>query len=609
MMSHSWALANTKVFSRHNLKFGAEARLLINNTNQQGRGVGDYTFGTNFTQGPNALSASSTAGDGFASYLLGLGSGTLTHNFKIINTKSEYWAGYIQDDWKVSSKLTVNLGLRYDLFLPRIERYNRQNYIDLTATNPLAGPSGIASLKGGLVFTGVNGTPRTQTDTNYNNLAPRVGFAYQVANRLVLRGAAGIFYTNQPTEAAATVGATGFRTDSPYLGTLDGVTPYNYLSDPFPGDVFLPVSGSSLGLLTSVGQSISAPFRASHSSYMENYNFGVQYQLPSNWLIDVAYSGSHGLNLIWSPSYNQLPVSTLALGSRLLQNVPNPFFGLISSGSLSTQQVQQRYLMAPYPEFTGVAWGYQPGATSRYNSIQLRVEKRFTQSLTLLAAFTGSKLMDDGSSNNTSNFNGSGTSQDANNRHDDWSLSTADVSSRFVFSGVYSLPFGRGRRFGHGLNKWADLVAGGWQANAIVTFQTGVPLALSATNVANIFNPGERPNNNGNSALLSGSVQDRLNRYFDTSVFSQPATYTLGNVSRTLPDVRSPGLRNFDISLFKDFKLRESLVLEFRAESFNALNTPQFGGPNTSVTSTAFGVISSQANAPRQNQMALRIRF
>jgi len=339
----------------------------------------------------------------------------------------------------------------------------------------------------------VNGTPRTQTDTNYNNLAPRAGFAYQLANRLVLRGAAGIFYTNQPTEAAATVGATGFRTDSPYLGTLDGVTPYNYLSDPFPGDVFLPVSGSSLGLLTSVGQSISAPFRASHSSYMENYNFGVQYQLPSNWLIDVAYSGSHGLNLIWSPSYNQLPVSTLSLGSRLLQNVPNPFFGLISSGSLSTQQVQQRYLMAPYPEFTGVAWGYQPGATSRYNSIQIRVEKRFTQSLTLLAAFTGSKLMDDGSSNNTSNFNGSGTSQDANNRHDDWSLSTADVSSRFVFSGVYSLPFGRGRRFGHGLNKWADLVAGGWQANAIVTFQTGVPLALSATNVANIFNPGERP--------------------------------------------------------------------------------------------------------------------
>jgi hypothetical protein len=189
MMSHSWALANTKVFSRHTLKFGAEARLLINNTNQQGRGVGDYSFGANFTQGPNALSASSTAGDGFASYLLGLGSGTLTHNFKIINTKSQYWAGYVQDDWKISSRLTLNLGLRYDLFLPRIERYNRQNYIDLTIPSPLAGPSGSANLKGGLVFTGVNGTPRTQMDTNYNNLAPRLGFAYQLNKRAVIRGA------------------------------------------------------------------------------------------------------------------------------------------------------------------------------------------------------------------------------------------------------------------------------------------------------------------------------------------------------------------------------------------------------------------------------------
>jgi hypothetical protein len=405
------------------------------------------------------------------------------------------------------------------------------------------------------------------------------------------------------------VGATGFRTDSPYLGTLDGVTPYNYLSDPFPGGVFLPVTGSSLGLLTSVGQTISAPFRKSPSSYMENYNLSVQYQLPSNWLVEVGYAGSHGLNLIWSPSYDQLPVDTLALGPAPLQNVNNPFYGLISSGPLSTQQVQRRYLLAPYPQFTGVSWGYQPGATSRYDSVQIRVEKRLTQSLSLLASFRGSKMLDDASSNNTSNFNGSGTSQDANNRHSDWSLSTADVSSRFVFSGVYSLLFGRGQRFGAGWSQWADLVLGGWQANGIVTFQTGAPLALSASNVANIFNPGERPNNNGKSAKLDGSVQSRLNRYFDTSVFSQPATYTLGNVARTLPDVRSPGLRNFDLSLFKDFKLREKLVLEFRAESFNAFNTPQFGGPNGSVTSTSFGVISSQANAPRQNQLAMKVKF
>jgi hypothetical protein len=238
----------------------------------------------------------------------------------------------------------------------------------------------------------------------------------------------------------------------------------------------------------------------------------------------------------------------------------------------------------------------------------MRVEKRFSGGLTLLASFTGGKLMDDASSNN-GNFNSNGTSQDANNRHGEWSLSTADISSRLVISGVYSLPFGRGKHFGKTWSRWQDAFLGGWQFNGIATFQTGIPLSLSASNVANIFNPGSRPNNNGNSAKLSGSVQSRLNRYFDTSVFSQPATYTLGNVSRTLPDVRNPGVSSFDLSLFKDFKLTEKVSLEFRAESFNAFNRPVFGGPNTSVTSTAFGLISSQANSPRQNQFALKIQF
>ncbi|MGH9665516.1 MAG: carboxypeptidase regulatory-like domain-containing protein, partial [Bryobacteraceae bacterium] len=562
IVSHSWALANTKVFSRHTLKFGAEARLLINDTDQKGRATGDFSFGTNFTQGPNALSSSSTAGDGFASLMLGLGSGTLTHNFKIIDTNSRYWAGYLQDDWKVTDKLTLNLGMRYELFLPRTERHDRQNFMDLTIASPLAGPSGVADLTGGLVYVGVNGEPRTQVDTNYKNFAPRFGFAYRAMKSTVVRGGYGIFYATQPSEAAATVGATGFRTDTPYLGTLDSVTPNDYLSDPFPGDVFLPVTGSALGLLTNVGQTISAPLRSSPSTYMQNWNLGIQRQLPGSWVVDVSYVGSRGVDLIWNPSFNQLPVEDLRLGSQLLQNVNNPFYGLItSSGPLSGKQAQLRYLLAPYPQFTGVAWGYQPGASSNYNSVQIRVEKRFSHDLGAIVSFTGSKLMDDASSNNTGNFNGSGTSQDANNRRGDYSLSTIDVSRRLVASFVYSLPFGHRKRFGSNWNRFTDATLGGWQINGIASFQNGVPLALSASNVANIFNPGERPNNNGQSAALSGSVESRLNQYFNTSVFSQPATYTLGNVSRTLPDVRTPGLRNFDISLFKNFILTERFML------------------------------------------------
>ena len=610
LMSHIWSLANTKVFPVHTLKFGVEARLMINNALQDGRATGDYQFGANLTTGPDALAASSTAGDGYASFLLGLGSGTLSHNLKNVATNSRYWGAYFQDDWKASNRLTVNLGLRYDLFLPRTERFNRANYLDLSAPSPLAGPAGIPDLQGGLAYVGIDGRDREQTITNYLNFSPRIGFAYQAANRLVLRAAYGIFFTNQPSAAASTEGDNGYRTDTPYYGTLNGYSPNNYISDPFPGAGFLPVTGNSLGLLTNVGQAISAPLREAPSTYVQNWNFGVQYQLPGDWLLDVAYAGSRGVDLVWGPSFNQLPVSDLALGSQLLQNVNNPFYGLITGSTpLAGKQVQRRYLLAPYPQFTNVAWGYQPGASSAYHSIQVKVNKRFGNGLSLLLSFTGGKTLDDASSNNTSNFNGTGVSQDAYNRRADWSLSTIDVSKRLVLSGVYELPFGHKRHWGNSWNRATDLFLGGWQANGIFTAQTGVPLALSATNVANIFNPGERPNNNGQSALLTGRVQDRLNEYFDTSVFSQPANYTLGNVSRTLPDVRSPGIASLDFSVFKNFAVSERLTLEFRAESFNLTNTPQFGTPQTGVTSSTFGVISSQANAPRQNQFALKLLF
>ena len=217
--------------------------------------------------------------------------------------------------------------------------------------------------------------------------------------------------------------------------------------------------------------------------------------------------------------------------------------------------------------------------------------------------------MDDSSSNNTGNFNGNGTVQDYYNRKGEWSLSTFDVSRRLVASAVYSLPFGRKKQFGANWNRLMDAVLGGWQANGIFSWQTGLPLTLSASNAANIFNPGVRPNNNGASGVLSGSVESRLNRYFNTSVFSQPEPYTFGNVSRTSPDIRTPAARNLDLSLFKNFAVNERLKVEFRAESFNAFNTPVFGGPNNNVSSGSFGVISSQANSPRQMQMALKLLF
>ncbi len=609
MVTQSWALANTKTLSRHTLKFGAEVRALTNNLNQTGRSTGDYSFSTALTQGPNAQVASSTSGDDYASFLLGLAGGTLTHNFKIDDTTSQYVAGFFQDGWKVNDKLTLNLGFRYELFIPRVERHDRDVYLDFSSPSPLAGPSGISTLKGGLQYVGVNGNPRSQFDTPWRNLSPRFGFAFQPTKRIVVRGGYGIFYSLSETEAAGTVSQTGFRTDSTVYGTIDGLTPAYYLSNPFAGG-FVPVTKSSLGLATATGTSISGPLRYAPTPYNQSYNLGVQYQLPGDWLVEASYTGSRGVQLLWNVGFNQLPASDLSLGSQLLQTVKNPFYGVITNtGPLSTPTTQLRYLLAPYPQFTGVGWGYQPGASSDYNALILRAEKRFTRDLGLLVSFTKGKSMDDSSSNNTGNFNGNGTQQDYNNRHGDWSLSTFDVSKRFVGSFVYSLPFGRKKQFGTNWNRITDAFLGGWQANGIVTLQNGLPLAPSASNVANIFNAGDRPNNNGTSGALSGSVESRLAKYFNTSVFSQPAPYTFGNVARTLGDIRIPGSENFDLSLFKHFTITERLTLEFRAESFNAFNTPAFGGPNASVTSSSFGVITTQANAPRQNQMALKLIF
>lgn len=609
MMTQSWSLANTKVFSRHTLKFGAEVRALTNNVDQEGRSTGDYSFSAALTQGPNALTSSSTSGDPFASFLLGLGGGTLTHNFKIIDTVSQYVAGYIQDDWKASSRLTLNLGLRYDLFNPRTERHDRMTFLDLTASSPLAGPSGLTNLMGGLGYVGANGNSRQQNVAYYKNFAPRIGLAYQAAKQVVIRSGFGLFYQDSPNEAAATVNQTGYRSDSTFYGTIDGVTPAYTLSNPFPQG-FVPVTGSSLGLLTGVGTGIAAPYQSSPTPYSENWNFDVQYQLPHNWLIDTAYVGNHGVDLTYTGQINQLPDQDLALGSKLLTTVPNPVYGLITaSGPLSGQTVQERYLLAPYPQFTSVQVVNAEGATSSYNALQLRLDKRFSNNLTMLLSFTGGKMLDDWSSNNTSNFNGDGTNQDAYNLRNDWSNSTADVSKRFVGSFVYSLPFGNKQRFGAHWNRFTDAILGGWQANGIFTAQTGTPLALTASNNANIFNPGERPNTNGQDAGLNGSVESRLNEFFNVSDFSQPATYTYGNVARTLPNIRGPGLRNLDFSLFKNFNITERWQLEFRAESFNAFNTPQFGNPNTSVTSSSFGVITTQANSPRQTQLALKILF
>jgi hypothetical protein len=610
--SHVLSANSTKVLSKHVLKAGYEVRMLRVNTLQAGASSGNYSFTRALTQGPDPNRATNVAGDGVASLLLGLGSGTFTKQFKNVATTSWYHGFYFADDWKVTRKLTLNLGLRYELQAPREERYNRLNIFNPYAPSPLAGPSGITGLAGGLEFVGVDGRSRKQYSTQTTNVAPRFGFAWEVGRSTVLRGGYGIFFAPSMRSAAGTVSNTGYRSDSTYAGSLDGITPNTYLRNPFPNG-FTPISGSSQGLLTGIGSPLVVELLGDNTvPYSQNWNFNVQRQLPGGILVETAYVGSRGLHLNQSGegdyNLNQLRLEQLALGTRLQQQVRNPFFGLISTGPLSQANIPFGFLQRPFPQFVSVTGQYLTGSSSIYHSFQMKVEKRFSAGFSLLASFTGAKLIDDHAM--ISNVGRDASIQYIYNRSAERAVSPQDVARSLVVSYVYEIPVGRGRRFGKSWNRAMDAIFGEWQINGITTFQTGQPLAISTQDTSGSGGvAGFRPHNSGESAKLTGPAQQRLSRYFNTSVFAQPAPFTFGTTGRTLPDVRGPGVANYDFSVFKDFVIVERMTLQFRAETFNLFNRVQFGFPNSNLSSGQIGVISSQANSPRQIQFGLKLLF
>ena len=589
----------TKSHGKHTIKTGTDIRLMRVNV-FEARSASDYSFGRGMTQGPNPQQSSSTAGNGFASLLLGTGSGgTLAANYKNVSTQSLYVAGYIHDDWRVTSKLSLSIGLRWDVDLPRTERYNRTNIFDPKVATPAA--QAIPGITGGLVFVGVNGQPRTQFTADKNNIAPRFGLSWQFMPRTVLRLGYAHVYGPSQQAAAGTIGTMGFRVDSTWVATIDGINPVNPLRNPYP--LGIPAAtGSARGVLTQFGDRIEATTTDIVSPWTRQMNLNIQRELPFGTLLEVAYVGTRGFYLHRNDegglSLNQLDPKYMALGSKLSEQVDNPFFGKFSGGVLSGAKTTRAQLLRPYPQFTDIIPIYSVGASSFYHSLQVSANKRFTKGLQMQFAYTWGKSLDDGLSH-----------QDSYNIRADRALSDIDIAHRVVIMGVYELPFGRGRHYGSSMSKWMDLAIGSWQMNGIANFSTGTPIGISASNNAGIFNQVIRANSNGKSGLLTGPVQDRLLKYFDTSVYSQPTAFTFGNMGPRLPDIRNDGVYNWDLSLFKDFRITERVKIQFRGEFLNAFNTPRFSGPNTSVTSSTFGAITSQANAPRQIQFGLKLLF
>jgi hypothetical protein len=550
---------------------------------------------------------------GTASFLLGAGDFGFNYTGGPDEINSfRYYGGYLQDDWKVSHRLTLNLGLRYDYETPWRERFNRITGWDPTAQSPLQ-VAGL-NLVGGLDFPGTNGISRYQFDPDKRTgWQPRLGFAYAVRPSTVLRGGYGLFMG--PVIGTGYNGngvpATGYQGSTPWVTTLNGVNPLNLLSNPFPQG-FTYATGSSLGLATDLGQSVVAMDRSRHTSYAEGWNLDIQQLFPKQVLFDLAYVGSHGVHLYGDYNANQLPDKDLALGSQLNNLVPNPFYGKITSGSLSGPTVAQSQLLLPYPQFTGVTLGDGSfyGA-SEYNALQLKVERRFQNGFSILGSYTWSKLMDNVQPNNGfpgGSFAG-GAPQDWDNLRGEWALATFDTPQYIAINGIYDLPFGEERRFAH-QNRLANYLIGGWQLNGISSVVSGTPqqVFMSANTLYN-YGGTQRANWNGKNPIPNTSIKDRLNQYFDVSDFSNPGAFTYGNSPRTLGALRSPGLVDLDLSGVKNTPLFEGWILQFRAEAFNIFNHPQFGPPDTALGDGTTGVISSQVNAPRELQFALKLLF
>ena len=609
--ANNWSESASLTWIKGNstIKFGGQYRVMQLNDLQNNVGTPQFTFDGRFTSS-NALATTATSGIGFASYLLGYPTAASVQQVAMLADSRWYGMAYVQDDWKVTSKLTLNLGIQYSLDAPLTERYNRQAWFDPTATLPLGQQVGLP-LKGGLQF--ASSSTRSPFDLFKHQIGPRFGYAYQMRRSTVLRGGYGVFWlpNNLQTPNTGTANSA-FSVTTPFVSSLDGgITPQNTLSNPYPTGI-VPPPGSAQGLNTLLGNSISAYQRnVNNGGYVQQWNFDIQQQLLQDFAVDIAYAGSKGTHLPADIGLDQLPSQYLQLGSALNTQVKNPFFGQISSGTLAQPTVAQSQLLRPYPQFTGINLVAYPIGDSTYHSMQLKVTKRVRDSL-FVVAYTISKSV--GNSESRSSYTDAGTTgnfMDNYNLRLDRSLAAFDAPQRFVFQYNIEVPFGHGKRFLSGLHALNRLVAG-WEVTGIYTAQAGTPLLLiTATNSVGNSGGTQRPNNNGQSAALDGSARSRLNGWFNTGVFSNPAPFTIGNVARTLPDVRGNGTNNLDAGIFKNnyFGRENRVNLQFRAEFLNMFNRVQFGNPGSSLGTAQFGVVSSQANNPRFIQLALKLRF
>lgn len=624
-MNHDFIAALDTIHGRHDIKMGFEFEEQLMNDGQPVAPSGWYLFDN------TATSSTTWKGDGsdFASFLLGMGSapgGEWQNGFTkdvFAADANPYYAAYIQDDFHVSQNFTLNLGLRWDIFGGRTERYNRLEWFDPSLQYTVNG----VAMTGGEEFPQHNHSPFL---TNMKDFGPRIGFSWQPVHNLVWHGGFGIFYgPSTHMVSNPSLNSDGFLSTTYWNATTlngDGNSVMlNPLGKAFPGGIVQPTY-ATLGPATNLGSVLTTAYDSQPEPTTYDFNFGFQYQLPSQTIFSAAWVGSRGLHLPFGgEDINELPLQVIEKYQGTLQNqVPNPYQAAVTdptSAMYGATTISKAQALQLYPQFTngslgggGVTISGAPIGDSIYHSLQLKLQKRLTSHFTTLVGYTWGKLLtDDFTAPLTFIGTNLGAHQDVKNLGLDRSLSTQDVSNWLSWQTSYDLPIGPGRLIN--LSKgWANTLVGGWTVNTIVSLSTGIPVASPSGTGDPYF--GQRPDLACNPA--AGAAHTAA-QWFNWTCFKQPASqFFPGTAPSVLPNVRTDGTSNIDASIFKNFPLGEQRNIRFEVAAYNLTNSVQLGYPNVFWNQNAasdpsvmsgFGQITAAANTPRQLQFGLRFTF
>ncbi len=583
-------------------------------------------FNNEMTAGPDpATLQGESPGDALASFMVGAGNpganAAGSTGFNAFPAPTYYMHGmYVQDDWKATRKLTLNLGFRYDIQMPPTARHNQQAYFDLHALNPISVTTGIP-VYGETVYNQPGN--RFLYKPNLHDFAPRIGFAYALTPKVVWRGGYGIYYArnfyggNGPDP--------GYSTSTAWTSSVDGIHVTTPLAQAFQSGL-VPVTGNSLAGLTSVGQTPSVVNRNRVDPMTQQFSFGFQYAPTPNDVLDINYVGSRGRNItLAGMNYGQLNPSYLSMGSTLNNILPSPYAAALSTLKLpapSCPYTVAQSLM-PYPEYCGgVSAEDEPVGINSYNALQASFKHRFGAGLVFTASYTFSKFLSDtGGPEEWGSINGDQGGSSIRNFYNlkaDYSVDGTDIPQSLVLNYVYDLPIGRGKKFGGGMNKAVDAVAGGWEVAGITTAQSGFPMSIGpGTNSETVFGGNQHAQLTG-QPLKSGSCGGTFGIpsipvgskycFFNPAAFAAPSPFTFGNAPRYFSNLRAPGYVDQDLTLGKWFSFHEKLRLQFGMQMFNAFNHANFDIPAATVGSPNLGLSSSTQGA-RQMQGVLKITY